>query len=119
MKSRYNILMLAAEHIEKTPTDWDFARIEIPKGKECGTPACAAGWIGYFGGAAPDGTVSDAVAVLGIKYNRSISESAYGVFSDMMTSINQNWSEGPIPAAQTMRILAETKFKPRRRKVVV
>lgn len=48
--------LLAAEHIEKRPQDFDFYEVVIP---DCGTPGCALGWMAHFyrqlGGRRPDG----------------------------------------------------------------
>ena len=47
MTTVYEAIMLAADHIERNPADFNFMSIGIP---DCGTPGCALGWIGSFGG---------------------------------------------------------------------
>jgi hypothetical protein len=43
-------ILKAADHIERNPAEFRFASIAIPGGPGCGTPGCALGWIGAFGG---------------------------------------------------------------------
>jgi hypothetical protein len=37
----------AADHIERNPSLWNFYQLKVP---DCGTSACALGWIGAFAG---------------------------------------------------------------------
>lgn len=43
-------ILLTADLIETTPSEFDFFSIEIPEGPGCGTPGCAVGWICCFQG---------------------------------------------------------------------
>lgn len=43
----YDAIMKAADHIEQNPQLFDYHNIYVP---DCGTPACALGWIGHFAG---------------------------------------------------------------------
>ena len=47
MTTVYEAIMKAADHIERNPEDFNFMSVAIPS---CGTPGCALGWIGSFGG---------------------------------------------------------------------
>lgn len=43
-------ILAAASHIERNPGEFDFMRSAPPSGPGCGSPGCAAGWIGAFHG---------------------------------------------------------------------
>lgn len=43
-------ILAAADHIEANPKQFSFMSIEQPSRPHCGTPGCALGWIGAFGG---------------------------------------------------------------------
>ena len=38
-------ILKAADHIERHPDQFDFTSIDLP---QCGSPACALGWIAFF-----------------------------------------------------------------------
>lgn len=44
----HQAFMLAADHIEGNPKEFNFASRRQPSALDCGTPGCALGWIGYF-----------------------------------------------------------------------
>lgn len=50
MNQTRQIILRAAEHIERNPTDFYFYGGYIPVPGECDTQTCALGWIGYFAG---------------------------------------------------------------------
>jgi len=43
-----NAVLLAADHVEQFPSEFNFFSFEIPLKKHCGTPGCALGWIAHF-----------------------------------------------------------------------
>jgi hypothetical protein len=43
-----NAVLLAADHIEQFPGEFDFMSLDVPRAKHCGTPGCALGWIAHF-----------------------------------------------------------------------
>ena len=45
-----NAVLLAADYIEKFPSEFDFFALNVPTGKHCGSPGCALGWIAHFMG---------------------------------------------------------------------
>lgn len=47
----YTAIMMAAEHIERRPDEFDFDSLVVPARPGCGTPGCAIGWIIHFFGA--------------------------------------------------------------------
>lgn len=60
-------ILRAADHIEMTPKRWDYWQTNVPS--ECGTPACAVGWIAYFVGGYQGKTFSQACEkVLGVTH---------------------------------------------------
>jgi hypothetical protein len=44
----YQAILRAADHIQQQPQLFDFERTRIPR--DCHTPGCALGWIGFFAG---------------------------------------------------------------------
>lgn len=56
-------ILRAAERIERDPRMWDFNKIYVPS--DCGTPACALGWIGFE---------------LGMEVSKSIGRTARALF---------------------------------------
>ena len=44
----YQAILRAADHIERQPQLFDFERTRVPR--NCRTPGCALGWIGFFAG---------------------------------------------------------------------
>jgi hypothetical protein len=116
-KSRYEIILQAANHIEKAPEDWKFDTIVVPKGPKCGTPGCAAGWISYFGGATNEHCISEGLEIaLGYADSKD-GNTAYGQFSDQMHEVNRDWIDGtPAQIAGYLRTFAlRFKGKPRRK----
>ena len=49
----YTAVLRAADHIERNPHLFDFNACGTPARTDCGTPACALGWIGHFLGIVP------------------------------------------------------------------
>lgn len=52
MRTVYEAILLAADHIERNPQDFNFGAIYIPHG--CGSPGCALGWVGFHLGITND-----------------------------------------------------------------
>jgi hypothetical protein len=44
----YEAIFRAAAHIDEHPALYDFNRTKVPR--DCNTPACVLGWIGFFAG---------------------------------------------------------------------
>lgn len=43
-----NAVLLAADHIEHFPSEFNFFSFEVPMERHCGTPGCALGWVAHF-----------------------------------------------------------------------
>ena len=50
MTTVYEAIMLAADHIEKNPSEFSYVSGTTPSGPGCGTPGCAIGWTIHFMG---------------------------------------------------------------------
>lgn len=48
LMNTYQAILRAADHIQQQPQLFDFERTRIPR--DCHTPGCALGWIGFFAG---------------------------------------------------------------------
>lgn len=55
MTNIYTAIMRAADHIEQHPNIFDFSQFQLPR--DCDTPGCALGWIGFFAGFSLDDDV--------------------------------------------------------------
>lgn len=43
----YNAIMMAADHIERNPREFDYYCTGVPDAP-CGSPGCAIGWVNFF-----------------------------------------------------------------------
>ena len=50
MTTVYEAINLAADHIERNPSQFDFHAAITPNGPGCGAPGCAIGWTIHFMG---------------------------------------------------------------------
>lgn len=107
--NRYEILMRAADFIEKEPQRWDFHASKSPE-HNYETPACALGWIGYAAGLYDVFNHEIASKVLG--------SSDVALFYDRLSDIDvglptwpqKSWHDDALVAAQCLRVYAETYF---------
>jgi hypothetical protein len=104
-------ILKAADHIERNPRSFDFHRLTVPGG--CGTPGCALGWIGYFGGVKSD---CDGLQASNIDVSRFIGlNGETGVFykrlGDVLKSSGRtdwySWSQRADYCAEALRIYAD------------
>lgn len=98
----YNAIMKAADHIERSPQDFNFNAISVPS---CGSPGCALGWIGHFMGFEPNrqcGFALSAVKMLGIPRN----ELPEFIFYARMDKLIKDWRDDPSTCARGLRLYA-------------
>lgn len=97
----FDAIMKAADWIEKKPKLYDFTINGIPP--ECGVPACALGWIGYF--AKIDG------GKYGGHFSQELLEKAglttLSTFLGRMDKISNVWHQNPKVASSTLRLYAK------------
>lgn len=89
----YNIIMAAADQIEKDPGSFKYSKPVVP---ECGTPGCAVGWIGTFANVAAGTCVTDVCRdVMGIPGPEDRSHLRYhvpyNIFEQRMQDIHAGW----------------------------
>lgn len=102
-------ILKAADHLEANPQLWDFCSSTVP---DCGTPGCAAGWIGHFRGV-PAGRC----LAIGFANNmerwlvEKNSPMYYKIFSERMSAIDSQWPWSVKTAVKTMRKYAD-KYHP-------
>lgn len=103
----HSIITTAANAIENDPTSFDYGCIDQPR-SECGTTACALGWIVFYAGQqAFDGLLNArAEKVLGIPYW------GQGGFEWRMDEINQRWRDNATLCAETLRRYADKHLSP-------
>lgn len=46
----YDAIMVAADHIERHPEEFEYGCVQVPDYPGCGAPGCALGWIARFAG---------------------------------------------------------------------
>jgi hypothetical protein len=102
-------ILLAADHIETNPREFDFDSIHVP---DCGAPGCALGWIGaHLGVERGENLVAVCRAMgfgksdAGLEFYRRM-DSIQGVLRGQ-----PDWSESHIHCARLMRVYAD-KYHP-------
>jgi len=98
----YDAIMKAAEHVERTPADYNFNRLYVPD--KCGTTGCMLGWIGFFLGMFGQTNVAVKKAI-GLPH-----PGAYTFLTEM--SGGNAYMESNVEAAKTMRLYAEKHHAP-------
>lgn len=63
-----NAVLLAADHVEQCPSEFNFFSLDIPHDKHCGTPGCALGWVAFFLGRRDNDDWEDLVGVSSIEF---------------------------------------------------
>jgi hypothetical protein len=106
MNNIYDAIMKAADHIERNPELFQFHRIYVP---ECGTPACALGWIGFFVGS-KDATriATDGLTNVGYVAETALKIHDAGVFyAFMQENAGLRWQRNAAECAAGMRLFAK------------
>jgi hypothetical protein len=101
-------ILRAADSIDRDESLWNYGNCYIGS---CGTPMCAAGWIGFHLGFAPDTSVNTVCEVMrgyGVGY-------PYDVFDDRMQAIDRHWHWEPARATATLRTYADKYFPAEKR----
>jgi hypothetical protein len=91
----------AADSIERDYSRWQFSNCYV---ESCGTPMCAAGWIGFHLGFAPVTDVNKVCQAM------PSCESGYCAFDDQMRSIDTRWFDTPANAVAALRAYADKYF---------
>jgi hypothetical protein len=98
-------MLRAADRIEQDPKVFNFCRLSVPA---CGTPGCAAGWIGFELGIPAGEGIASVMRRIGIgdphQYNN------YSVFQNQMFEISQQWPNSAMVCASTLRAYADKYF---------
>lgn len=92
-------ILRAASSIEDDASKWNFGNCYTGK---CGTPMCAAGWIGFHLGF----PVSTPVHIVG----QAIGLEDYCAFSEQMKGIDRNWFSKSVNAVRALRKYADKYF---------
>lgn len=91
----YNIIMAAADQIEKDPGSFKYSNPTVP---QCGSPGCAVGWIGSLAEVKPGTCVTDVCRdVMGIPGPQQRSHprfhAPYNTFERRMDAIDCGWKQ--------------------------
>src|SRR5438552_2834077 len=112
----YQAILRAADHIQRHPQLFDFERTRVPR--NCHTPGCALGWIGFFAGR----TQARVRAMLGLSFlHRGIAIVTLDAGSDPIITVTAlefyermdrlaacNWRRDAIQCANALRLYAAT-----------
>lgn len=109
-------ILLAADHIERNPQLFKFEKVRVPR--DCGTPGCALGWIGYFMRltipfVGYENTSTDVAIAMGLpeRHGKGAFTNS-GIFYDRMDSLRETtWMRCPMECAKTLRAYAN-RFHP-------
>jgi hypothetical protein len=116
----YDIIMAAADHIERHPDEFLFTSFYVPPRTGCGIPGCALGWIGCMAGLHDD--TRPLTGISGVAGNPATShhhETFLGVgqieFYDRMSALDGHvtclggarWTHDARACARAMRLYAQ------------
>lgn len=105
MNTLYAAIHLAADHIERNPSEFDFSEYAIPI--RCGSPGCAIGWVGFFSSYGTYSTINDSIM--------GVSESTfYDRMDDISAALysNTDWIYRADLCAAVLRAYARRYHKP-------
>jgi hypothetical protein len=118
MGERMNIrdaILKAADHIEQNPRQFNFGSIKIPRKSDCGTPGCALGWIGFFGGLTWKESDYDSEWCVLRASNELLGHDdqmhSSSVFYDKMGALVSGWKDSAPRCAAALRLYAD-KYHP-------
>lgn len=120
----YQAILLAADHIERNPGEFNFNTCDLPDGPGCGTPGCALGWIGVFGGAKERGNgLYCGIALVAftdysggfesIGTHNPLMKITQSEFYDRMDALVGSWKENAADCARALRLYANKYHAPK------
>jgi hypothetical protein len=105
--SVHDAILLAADHIEQYPEEFNFHQSDIPSGKHCGSPGCALGWIATFsGGIEAHASIASAAEAMGTN--------DWDFYARMDELVGEEWSDEPALCAQGLRLYAQKYHAPQK-----
>jgi hypothetical protein len=104
-------ILRAADTIERDPGLWNWNNTDVPR-NDCGTPACALGWIGFHLGIRRYCAGSDLSASASVEQVSPVLMNGSGSFAfyDAMREIDLEWRSTHAHIAPALRKFADRYF---------